>query len=483
VKTVAVPDPDQGLTSEQPAGPGATDRPAAGTALRVLRAAWPLPAMAVVGLTLSWFLVLSTYHRVPFGRFHHPPIYGAWSPAFTTSALIVIPGALALWAIAVAMTTWRRFPTWLALALLIVAGVATAALVTMSRGESHGPVKRLQQGFTTYYTADMHVVDQFGVRGFDQHFHQLSHGFSAYNSQTHPPGPVVLLHTLFSAFGPSHLLPIATVLAVLGMAAAIPAWLIGHELGGARAGRIAAVLFVSAPGPLLLAFVSMDAVYATGLSAATSLFVLAISRRSVRLAAGGGVALGVTAYLTYAVSFVAVAFVIAALLTLRAPGPVARLLGAAAVGGIAVLAVERLALGYDLLASYASVPSAGRAYDPYWIAGAPAAMLVVAGLPLATLGVIGLVRRVPGGSYSFLPVVLVSLMVVWGALPASITHLRPGEVERTWAFLYPLLAATAAPLVDRWTRKTRWSPLALALLIGLSVAQATVIELLWVTVH
>ena len=101
-----------------------------------------------------------------------------------------------------------------------------------------------------------------------------------------------------------------------------------------------------------------------------------------------------------------------------------------------------------------------------------------AGLPLAALSVAGLLIKVPGARRPILPIALVLIMVVWVGLPTEITKLRPGEVERTWAFVYPVMAAVVGVVVDRWKRgKGRWSGAIVAGLVLLSV----VLQSLWTT--
>ncbi len=103
-----------------------------------------------------------------------------------------------------------------------------------------------------------------------------------------------------------------------------------------------------------------------------------------------------------------------------------------------------------------------------------------AGLPLAALSVAGLLIKVPGARRPILPIALVLIMVVWVGLPTEITKLRPGEVERTWAFVYPVMAAVVGVVVDRWKRgKGRWSGAIVAGLVLLSVAQTVVLQSLW----
>jgi hypothetical protein len=254
----------------------------------------------------------------------------------------------------------------------------------------------------------------------------------------------------------------------------------GRTIGGSRAGRISAVLFVTAPGPLLLAYTNLDAVFATFLAGAAALFVLATARRSVAVAAAAGAVLGAGTLMTYATVFVALAATVAVVIETRRVRDAAKLLGAAAVGGVVVLLLARLALGIDIIASYRASPSSGGQYQPYWIFGSPAAWLIFAGLPLAALGLAGLVRKVPGARRATLPLVLVTIMVIWAALPGEITKLRPGEVERTWAFLYPVLAAAAGPVVDRWTRAAgRWGNAIVPSLAVLGIAQAVLLQALW----
>ncbi|WP_212833552.1 glycosyltransferase family 39 protein [Catellatospora sp. TT07R-123] len=444
---------------------------------------WPVLLMAAVAAALAGFLAYSAARvRIPYGIFQHPPLYGFWRPELPSSALLMIPAGLLLTGVAVLVTS-VRLPTWAALVLVIAAGTVTAAAADLIRGDPSHLVRGLSEGLVEhryYYPADQHFVRELGIRGFVAQQPHLVHLFRAYNSRTHPAGIHLLLNGLFQGLGP-HPLRIATAVAAIGMTAAAGAWAMGRTLGGERAGRIAAVLFAAAPGPLLLAYTIMDAVYATVMSAAAALLMVAIHRRSARLAAAGGAVLGVSALLTYATVFLVLGAVAAVLIQLPGPRAALRLLAAAALGGAAVLAAARITLGFDLLAQYRAAPPSGRHWTPYWLAGAPAAWLVCAGLPIAALGVLGLVRRFPPARAAVLPAAVVLIMVVWAALPSSVTRLRPGEVERTWAFLYPMLAATAGVVVAHWTRAAsrRTAALVVAGLVALSLLQTTAIQALW----
>jgi hypothetical protein len=161
----------------------------------------------------------------------------------------------------------------------------------------------------------------------------------------------------------------------------------------------------------------------------------------------------------------------------------ALLLGVAAVGGLAVLLVLRLALGFDLLASYHAMARSNGRFYPYWVVGHPASFLFWAGLPMAALGLIGLVKKVPGADRPILPLALTAGMFVWGVLPPHITALRQGEVERTWSFLYPMVAVGAGLIIDRWTKSTRvnlkWAATIIVGLVLLSVLETGVLQALW----
>jgi hypothetical protein len=442
---------------------------------------WPVGAMAVAAVALLTFLIYSyNGHTVSFGLFSHPPIYGNWRPVFAPIALVAVAAGVVLAGIAWFATSTRRVPTAAILLLLIVAGVATAATVSLVRGQPGD----LWRGVSTnpsapYYTSDLHFVYENGIRGFVERHPELGGAFHSYSSRTHPPGVLVLLYLLFRAFGQDHPLYVATGIAALAMVSAVCAWSIGRTLGGERAGRIAAVLVVAAPGPLMLAYTNLDVVYATALSGAAALFLIAICRRSAWWAAAAGAVLGFGTFLTYATVFVGLAAAIAVVVQRVGIRATVRIFASAAAGGLAALAVLRVGLGFDLLASYRTVPSADRPYDAYWILGSPAAWLIYAGLVLAGIGVAALWIKVPGARRPVLPIVLITVMVVWAALPPSLTHLRPGEVERTWAFLYPIVAACAAPVVDHWTASRRWRGAIVAALVLVSIAQTVLLQALW----
>ncbi|PWU44327.1 hypothetical protein DLE60_20425 [Micromonospora globispora] len=441
---------------------------------------WPAVAMVATGAALYGFWKLSqVLPPIGYGYFARPPIYGIMIPIWDDLALTVIPAAVLLAGVGWMVTSWRRLPTWLALALVVVAGVVAATTVNLVRGQ----VGELTRGIATgpkspYYTSDLHFVYELGLREFVERHPELSDKFHSYNSRTHPAGVFVFLYLLFRIFGASQSMRVAVVIAVVAFTSAISAWLIGRTLAGERAGRIGAVLFAAAPAPLMMAYSNLDTVFAVPMTLSAALFVLAAQRRSAAVAAAAGAVLAAGTLMTFATSFIALAAAVALVIQIgwRAA---ARLLVAAAVGGLAVLALAWLVLGFDVLASYQVSPKVGTPYNWYWLVGSPAAWLMYAGLPLAALGVYGVFRKVPGAGRPVLVTTLVLLMLAWAALPSELTKLRPGEVERTWMFLYPLVAACAGVVVDRWTAgfDRRWlRGGVVAGLVLLSVGQAVFLQ-------
>ena len=503
-------------------GPSATANTSGRAAVPRRRAIWwywPPLAMLVMAGALVWFSLWS--QSVPLGNtlFNHPPLYGKFDPVFTNWTLIRLVPAGLLLAIAawVAVATdpgarpggaplpgagdaaagarapdaqpSRRTRTAAMLTLIIASAWVTSIAVNLVRGDELSLVRGVSTTEGTYLSRDLHLIDELGVRGFVSGFPSLADHLIAWNGRTHPPGVQVFLWTLSQLV---HGQPYAmtTVLAVLSLGTAVGAWGMARAYGGERAGRIAAVLAVAAPGPLMLAYTNMDAVFAAFFAGAAAFFVAGARRAvdgrrgSAVFAAIGGAVLGFATFLTYATAFLALAAGVAIVVETRSLKQSAKLLGGAVLGGAAVLLVLRLTLGFDLLACYASLTRSGARFVPYFVAGQPAAWLIWSGLPMAALGIAGLVVAVPGARRPVLPAVLIVMMIIWGALPPSVTALRQGEVERTWAFLYPMLAASAGPVVDFWTRGYRpvarvWAGGVVALLVALSVAQAGVVQSLW----
>ena len=436
----------------RPAAAAGSAGPAAARGPSIAWRYWPILAIVAMAGLLTWFALWSQGASLGNSRFSHPPLYGMYGPVFTDWTLIrLVPAGLLLAAAAWAVTSSRRTPAGPALVLIVASAWVTSLAVNLIRGDQQSLVRGVSTTQGTYYTRDLHLIDELGVRGFVTGFPSLVDHLIAWNGRTHPPGVQVFLWSVSKLV---HAQPFAftMVLALLSLCTAIGAWAMARSYAGERAGRIAAVLAVAAPGPLMLAYTNMDAVFATFFAAAAAFFVVGTRRRSMALAGAGGAVLGFATFLTYATAFLALATAIAVVAETRSLRQSAKLLGSAAVGGAAVLVVLWATLGFNLFASYQALTRSGAAFYRYWVVGQPAAWLIWAGLPLAALGMAGLFVKVPGARRPILPAVLIIIMIIWGTLPSSITALRQGEVERTWAFLYPMLAASAGPVIAWWTQ-------------------------------
>jgi hypothetical protein len=453
---------------------------------------WPVVWITAVGIILAAFCLYSRPPYVaPIPHFPRLPLYGNYLPTFSRLGWWLIPAGLLLAAIAWAAIS-TRVRTWVALTLIVLGGWVASIAVNLLRGHPsaliHGvSTKRIGVGpglkTGASYTTDLHFVDDLGVRGFVQHFSSMQTQFNSWNIRTHPPGTEVMLWVFYKLAGPGHPFRFATVLAVVSLLAAVGAYALGRAYGGERAGRIAAVLTVATPSLLMLSYTNVDVIFATFFTAAAALCVLGAQRRSLPLTAAAGAVLGLTTFMTYATVFLALAMAIAIAVETRSLRQIVRLGLATIAGAGAVLAILWVTLGFDVISTYQQLPRSPGKYYQYFIAGHPASVLVSAGLPLAALGLAGLVIKVPGARRPILPLALVAIMFVWGILPPTVTALRQGEVERTWAFLYPLLAAAAAPVIDRWIGSARmraaWAGAIVGLLILITVAQAGVIQALW----
>ncbi len=440
--------------------------------------------MAALGL-MALFWVTELIQPSLDGIFRKPPIYGYFEPTISWLALAVVPATILFIAVSVVFVANGRLSLWLGVTISILCSVALAAAITLVRGDPGDLVRRISNtDQLVSYASDVRLIVKYGVREFTEKHPSLASEMAFWNTRTHPPGPVLTLHGLFEVFGARHTLRVATAVATLGMTSVIGSVLIGRTIGGERVGRIAGVLFLASPGPLLLAFSSMDLIFAAGMSIAAGLFVVSAKRRSLWWAASAGVVLGVTTLMTFATVFIAVAATVNYLVQPYDRRQSLAKLAAAAAGGLAALALATVGLGFDLIGSYAAVPEGGGSYQVYWIIGGLGAWLIFAGLPIAAFGTWGLFQKCEDGSRPTFALALVTIMLIWAVLPPEVTKLRPGELERTWAFVYPVMAAVAAPVVDRWTRSPgRFRNAIIPGLLALSIVQAVAIQTMWDTLY
>lgn len=452
---------------------------------------WFLAAgLAATGIGLGLFVLFSAGSGVARRGFGGstgwtPPVYGILRPSFTALGLL----AIGLAGLMVLISSRWTQPGKPGPALLLATGVAFMAAFSTATAFVGGtqedePLAGLRQ---PGQAADVALVEKFGVRDFVSEFPALVPRLRSTNDQTHPPGRLVILHLLHRAW-PNRLVPRAVVLATASALMLVPTWFLAFEVAGDRAARHAVFLLATAPAPVLLSFVSLEAIEAAPLAAAAALLVIGI-RNANRwpLALAGGFVLGLASFLTYAVGFVALFGVLLALGS-RSRKDAARILGLALLGGLIALITLRLLAGYDLFASYAAyrdplrerialrvATGRDRPYA-YWLFGGPAGWLIFAGLPIATLALRELLVERP----RYL-VALLAPLAAYYALPAQVSLLIPGELERTLLFTYPVAACAAGAALSRWERGSGPSrSRALAALVGVAAAQTIVLESLYV---
>lgn len=443
-----------------------------------LASGWSLGlTLLVAGLGLGLFDFFSAGSEVARRGLisQRPPVYGRFEPGFSRLGLVAL--AVAALGAAGAFLVARRErvrAAWLlpaAVAFLLSFAAATA-VVNGDRKAYTDPLLRTRPAD---YQRDVPVVRALGVRAFVREHPRILPTLTSIHSKTHPPGPVVFLSYLQSA-SPGRLVPRAAAIAFLGSLVLVPTWSLARRVADERGARYAVLLLAAAPAPVVFAFTSMDAVYASALAAAAALLAWGLGPGGRPWAAfGGGLALGLASILTYAVGFVAVFAVLYTLAT-RPFREAIRALAAAGAGGIAALAALRVALGFDLLASYrasfAVLPDETDRSYLYWLVGNVAVWLTFAGLPIAALSLRELLARRP-----------VYLLALFAPLAvANLTKIFPAETERIGQFAYPFIAVAAGAALARWEESSgRRRPGVVATLVGFGALQAVALEALYYT--
>jgi hypothetical protein len=402
-----------------------------------------------------------------------PPVYGRFEPGFSKLGVyalaLVVVGGFGAYLIA------RRDRIGPVALLLVVCGfaLAFAAAVAVVNGSTRAYTETFERKQPADYQQDVHVVRELGVRGFIREHPKILPSLTAIHSKTHPPGPVVFFSFLKNLF-PRHLVPRAIVIAALACLVAVPTWFLARAFGGERAATYAAVLIAVAPSPIIFAFTSMDAVYMTVLAAVAALLVWAIHRPDRPwLAAAGGVAAAAATFLTYAVGFVAGFAVIYAFLASPRRRAL-RTLTLAGLGAVAMLALLKVALGFDVVASYRAsyraVPNENDRSYWYWLFGNIAVWLTFAGVAIAGLSTREFLTRWP----RYLIALYVPIMI------ANVTRIFPAETERIGMFAYPFIAAAAGIALTRWEDETGGRrPRVLAALVVVAALQTILLEALY----
>jgi methylthioxylose transferase len=308
------------------------------------------------------------------------------------------------------------------------------------------------------YVPALPAIEQLGVRFFLDRFDEILPALPVHTAG-HPPGFVLVLHWLGLDTPGS-----ATALAILLGALAVPAtYLVARRLLDEERARTAGLLSALACGTTLYGVTTADVVYAA-MGAGAAVLLLAAPRVA---AVGGGAALAVASFFSYAVLALGAW---AALVRLLRDGWRTALAVAAGCGvALVVFYVALWALtGFELhevvIATEETYRESVARLRPYafWLFGSPAAFLAFMGLPITWYAAKALGAREPAA------VALAIVIVI-----SAVGGFTKAETERIWLMYVPLACVAAAAVLPRER---------VPLVLGLLAIQSLAVELIFGTV-
>ena len=360
----------------------------------------------------------------------HPSI-GPWLP------LAVAALAAAVWLLPLS-PAWPR-----AVFLVGVVGIGFAVTVTLA-AEAHGlsaisaPFRRPLE-----YYASVPLVRELGPRGFATRFATLGPRLSLH-AATHGPSAVLFLWLLWKLTGGS-VLGVSLLVALVGVAGAVPTYAIARELTGERGARLATVLFVCAPGVLIYSATSMDAVFMTVMACALAGMIR--FPRSAPWALASGVLWAIAFSFTFGAFVLALFAVGIGTVSYRdraVSGRTVLIRGCLIAAGLALgYLILRVAFGMNLVADFRAAsranyhdPSRARPYL-YWVFANIPAFLWVAGIAQTAL-LVSWTRLVWRARRFGFETVLIGALAI-----STLSGVFLGEVDHIWLFFIPPLAAVA----------------------------------------
>jgi hypothetical protein len=420
-----------------------------------------LPAALLAGTAVTvaaglWLTLRGTVLGTPL-----PPFLMSWSPHLAwpaVSGAVVALGAAGLAPRAMARVHGRRAFGAVLYVMSLAVGLAVNAARRGPAGWSHVFDLSGHGSFeaSREYLPALAQLHQ-GVRHYVAHFASLL-PYLPTHAKGNPPGPVVAMHLL----GITSAGRLAAVCIAAAALSAPLAYLLGHELGGERRGRLAGVLMIFSPAAVLFGVTSVDAIF---MAIGTAIAWLLVSPRIGRR--GLGCALVAVASFFSWVLLAIPAW--AVLVTLRRRGGRAAAVLAVSVAAsvLATTAALALLLDYDpvtILRALTRIYGDGAAaHRPYlfWLFGSPAAWMAMLGLPIAWWAARALTEGDPAA------LALAAVIAV-----STVAGFTKAETERIWLPFVPLACVAAAALPIGRLRP----------LLGALAVQALVVELLFGTV-
>ncbi|MEV0490911.1 hypothetical protein [Streptomyces atratus] len=383
---------------------------------------------------------------------HWPPLLASWYPHTgpgTPAAVVVAAAVVAYGPVLADRLPWRGL-----LATAWAASLGWIFSLAMIDGWGRGIAERL----TTKHEY-LQVISRFGdigaaLRGFDTHILIGPPGNWPAHVAGHPPG-ATLTFVLLDRIGLGGGGWAGVWCIVLGGSAVVAALITVRALADERLARRAAPFLVLAPMAVWTG-ASADAWFAAVAAWSVALLALASTRRTrpgraTAAALASGLLYGLTCYLSYGLTLIAL-LLLAVLLLARTARPLPLLLLGALVVPVAfTLAGFNWWEGYRLLVERYYQGAGGIRPYAYWVWGNLAATTIaaglatVAGLRRAAAGAPSAVRTVRTGATSAPQrLSLLALAALLALLVADLSGMSKAETERIWQpFVLWLLPAAA----------------------------------------
>ncbi|MFF7381707.1 hypothetical protein [Streptomyces griseoluteus] len=376
---------------------------------------------------------------------HWPPLFADWDPHLgpgTPAALILAAAGVAYGPPLAARLPWRALP-WTAWA----ASAAWIAALALVDGWHEGIATRL-----TAPNEYLQVIDRFHdipatLRGFDGHILAGVPGNWPAHVAGHPPA-ATLTFVLLDRIGLGGGGWAGLWCVVLGASASAAVLVALRALADERLARRAAPFLVLAPAAVWMGS-SADAYFAAVAAWALACLALALTRRSWPWAGASGLLAGLTAYLSYGLTLIAL-IGLAAVVLGRADLRARPLLVLPFLAGLAVTPVVFGLLGFDwwsayhlLVTRYYQGVGGTRPYS-YWVWANLACAAIITGPATAaalprTAG--ALVHR---GDRPAARLALLVGAALAALLIADLSGMSKAETERIWLpFAVWLLPACA----------------------------------------
>ncbi|MFE7518875.1 hypothetical protein [Streptomyces halstedii] len=407
---------------------------------------------------------------------HWPPLLASWDPHVgpgTPAAVAVAVAVLAYGPGLAARTPWRR--------LLLSAWAAALAWIfslALIDGWDRGVARRL----TTKHEY-LRVIDRFAdipaaLRGFTDHIVIGPPGNWPAHVAGHPPGATLTFVGL-DRIGLGGGAWAGVWCVVLGGSGVVAVLVALRALADERLARRAAPFLVLAPFAVWTG-TSADGYFAGVAAWSVALLALAATgtaRRPAAAALGSGLLFGVTCYLSYGLTLVAV-ILLAVLVLARSARPVPPFfLGALVVPVAFTVAGFNWWEGYHLLVERYYQGAGGVRPYAYWVWGnlacatLAAGLATVAGLRRAATRAPGALRALgPGRGTATATAEQCTAVLVLAALLAlalaDLSGMSKAETERIWQPFVLWLLPAAALLPGRGTRGWLAGQAAVALLIN-----------------